>query len=103
MKILIVGGNGTIGKRVSRHFSETDEVLVAGRTKGDVTVDLVDSQSIQQMFEKTGKVDAIISIAGEAKWADFKDLTEDDYYIGLKSKLTNETSSTSSTTKRATS
>lgn len=87
MKILIVGGNGTIGKRVSRHFSEKDEVLIAGRTKGDVTVDIADSSSIQQMFEKTGQLDAIICIAGEAKWADFKDLTEEDYYIGLKSKL----------------
>lgn len=87
MRLLIVGGNGTIGKKVSNHFSEKDEVLVAGRTKGDVTVDLVDSKSIKQMFEKTGKFDAIISIAGEAKWADFKDLTEDDYYIGLRSKL----------------
>lgn len=87
MKILIVGGNGTIGKRVSRHFSAKDEVLIAGRTKGDVTVDIADSSSIQQMFEKTGQLDAIICIAGEAKWADFKDLTEEDYYIGLKSKL----------------
>jgi hypothetical protein len=32
-------------------------------------------------------VDAIICIAGEAKWADFNDLTEEDYYIGLRSKL----------------
>ena len=87
MKILIVGGNGTIGKKVSSHFAEKDEVLIAGRTQGDVTVDLVDSKSIQQMFEKTGKLDAIIGIAGEARWAPFKDLTEEDYYIGLKSKL----------------
>ncbi|MEQ9424370.1 MAG: short chain dehydrogenase [Cyclobacteriaceae bacterium] len=34
-----------------------------------------------------GNVDAIICIAGEAKWADFNELTENDYYIGLKSKL----------------
>lgn len=39
------------------------------------------------MFEKIGNVDAIICIAGEAKWADFNELTEDDYYLGLKSKL----------------
>jgi len=37
--------------------------------------------------KQTGKVDAIICIAGEAKWADFNELTEEDYYIGLKSKL----------------
>lgn len=87
MKLLIIGGQGTIGKRVSSHFLENEEVLIAGRTKGDVIVDIADANSIQKMFEKTGKLDAIICIAGEAKWAAFKDLTEEDYAIGLKSKL----------------
>lgn len=87
MKILIIGGNGTIGKTVAAHFKENNEIVIAGRNSGDVTVDIADSHSINEMFEKTGKLDAIICIAGEAKWADFKDLTEKDYYIGLKSKL----------------
>ena len=87
MKILIIGGNGTIGKTVVSHFEEKNEILVAGRTNGDVTVDIADSSSIKSMFEKIGKVDAIICIAGEAKWDDFNKLSEDDYYIGLKSKL----------------
>lgn len=87
MKILIIGGNGTIGKTVATHFKEKNEVLIAGRNSGDVTVDIADSSSIKEMFEKTGKLDSIICIAGEAKWADFNDLTEEDYYIGLKSKL----------------
>ena len=39
------------------------------------------------MFEKTGKLDAIICIAGESKWDNFNNLTEEDYYIGLRSKL----------------
>ena len=50
-------------------------------------VDISDSNSIKKMFEQTGKFDAIICIAGEAKWADFNELTEEDYYFGLKSKL----------------
>lgn len=87
MKILIIGGNGTIGKTVAAHFKENNEVVIAGRNSGDVTVDIADSHSIKEMFEKIGKLDTIICIAGEAKWADFKDLTEEDYYIGLKSKL----------------
>ncbi|MGB6152886.1 MAG: short chain dehydrogenase [Pricia sp.] len=87
MKILIVGGNGTIGKTVVSHFEEENEIVIAGRTTGDVLVDIADSQSIKAMFEKTGNYDAIICIAGEAKWADFDELTEQDYYIGLKSKL----------------
>ncbi|VXB96808.1 short chain dehydrogenase [Maribacter litoralis] len=87
MKILIIGGNGTIGKTVVSHFEEKNEILIAGRTNGDVNVDIADSSSIKSMFDDIGKVDAIICIAGEAKWADFNELTEEDYYIGLKSKL----------------
>ncbi|RIJ37355.1 short chain dehydrogenase [Pontibacter oryzae] len=87
MKILIIGGNGTIGQKVTSHFAPNHEVLVAGRTSGDVTVDIADTSSIEAMFTKTGKQDAIISIAGEARWAEFNELSEDDYYIGLKSKL----------------
>ncbi|TSA32475.1 MAG: short chain dehydrogenase [Porphyromonadaceae bacterium] len=87
MKILIIGGNGTIGKKVTAHFSDKNVIIIAGRTNGEVTVDITDSNSIKKLFEQTGKVDAIICIAGEAKWADFNELTEEDYYIGLKSKL----------------
>ncbi|MGI9525482.1 MAG: short chain dehydrogenase [Weeksellaceae bacterium] len=87
MKILIIGGNGTIGKSVVSYFKEKNEILIAGRTSGDVTVDIADSNSIKSMFEKIGKLDAIICMAGEAKWADFNELTEDDYYLGIKSKL----------------
>lgn len=87
MKILIIGGNGTIGKTVVSHFRENNEIITAGRTNGDVTVDIAESSSIKSMFEIIGNVDAIICIAGEAKWADFNELTENDYYIGLKSKL----------------
>ena len=87
MKILIVGGNGTIGKRVSRYFSKQHEVITAGRNSGDVTVDIADSKSIRSMFETTGNVDAVVCAAGDAKWAEFATLTEQDFYIGIKSKL----------------
>ncbi len=87
MRILIVGGKGTIGSKVSAHFARTNDVIIAGRSTGDVKVDIADSSSIKAMFENTGKVDAIICIAGQAKWTDFDDLSEEDYYIGLRSKL----------------
>ncbi len=87
MKILIIGGYGTIGKSLADHFEQDHEVLVAGRTKGDVRVDIANSKSIQALFDKIGKVDAIICAAGEAKWESFDKLFEEDYYIGFKSKL----------------
>lgn len=87
MKILIIGGTGTIGKRVSGHFLKKHDVIAAARQSGDVRVDMTDGQSIEAMFESVGRVDAIVCIAGEAKWAAFDDMTEEDFYIGLKSKL----------------
>jgi NAD(P)-dependent dehydrogenase (short-subunit alcohol dehydrogenase family) len=87
MKILIIGGSGTIGKKVSDHFSKRHEVVVAARRSGDVAVDMTDSSSIEAMFAFVGKVDAVVCIAGDAKWAAFKELSEKDFYIGLRSKL----------------
>ena len=87
MKILIVGGTGTIGKKVVDHFQQRHQLIIAGRKNGDVIVDITHVASITNMFETIGSVDAIICIAGEAKWANFNDLTEDDFYSGLKNKL----------------
>ena len=87
MKIVVIGGKGTIGKSIVAHFSKDNEVLVAGRSSGDFRVDIADSKTIEQLFQQTGKVDAIICAAGEAKWAPLDDLSEEDYYIGLRSKL----------------
>jgi len=87
MKILIIGGHGMIGKKVTRHFQAKHEVLIGGRSNGDIQVDIADSRSIKTALEKVGKVDAIVCIAGEAKWANFEELTEEDYYIGIRSKL----------------
>lgn len=87
MKILIIGGNGTIGRTVSKHFQQNHEVIIAGRNSGDVNIDIADSSSIQTGLEATGRIDAVICIAGEARWAPFNDLSEEDYYIGIRSKL----------------
>jgi NAD(P)-dependent dehydrogenase (short-subunit alcohol dehydrogenase family) len=87
MKILIIGGNGTIGKKVSAHFLKKHQVLIAGRNSGDINVDIAEKKSIKVMFESVGNLDAVVCIAGEAKWAPFDALTEEDYYIGLRSKL----------------
>jgi len=87
MNILIIGGRGTIGKKVVKHFDGIHEVIIASRTEVGMPVDISDSASIKAMFEQIGQVDAIVCIAGEAKWAAFNSLSEADYYIGLRSKL----------------
>ncbi len=86
MKILVIGGHGTIGKTVVKRLSVKHEVLISGRT-ADHKMDIADSESIKTSLGQIGKLDAIVCIAGEAKWAPFVDLSEDDFYIGIRSKL----------------
>ncbi len=87
MKIAIIGASGTIGRRVTARFREAHQVLTAGRKSGELQVDISDSDSIKAFFSKTGPLDAIVCIAGEAKWAPFSELSEADYYLGVRSKL----------------
>jgi len=87
MDILVIGGHGTIGKKVVSHLNNKHSVKIAGRSKGDYLVDISDSKSIEALFDKVGKIDAIVNIAGDAKWDTFDNLSEEDYYIGLRSKL----------------
>jgi len=84
---LIVGGNGTIGKKVAAYFKTKYDVLIGGRSNSDVMIDIANSDSIEAALQSVGKLDAIICIAGEAKWDKFENLSEEDYYIGFKSKL----------------
>ena len=87
MRILIIGGEGTIGRPVVNDFRKEHEVITAGRSRGDILMDIADSNSTETGLDGLKKVDAILCIAGEAKWANFDELTEADYYIGLRSKL----------------
>ncbi len=87
MKVLVIGGQGTIGKKVVEELSKRHDVLVAGRKSGTVQVDIAQSDSIKAMFTHTKGLDACVCIAGEARWGSFAQLTEEDYYIGIRSKL----------------
>ena len=87
MKILIIGGKGTIGKKVSAHFAKSHDVLIGARTSGDVRVDIAETKTIEAMYASVGTVDAVVCIAGDARWAPFEQMSEADFYIGLKSKL----------------
>lgn len=87
MKILIIGGTGTIGKKIVEYFSTDHEIIIASRNSKDFPIDISNTKSIKNLLKKVEKVDAIICAAGEAKWGKFNELTEDDYHVGIKSKL----------------
>ncbi|MDZ7693627.1 MAG: short chain dehydrogenase [Balneolaceae bacterium] len=62
------------------------EVLNTSR-HSDYVVDIENLNSINTLFTKTGQVDAIICAAGNASFGAFSTLTEDQFNLGIKSKL----------------
>jgi NAD(P)-dependent dehydrogenase (short-subunit alcohol dehydrogenase family) len=87
MRIIAVGGAGTIGRAVVDLLSARHDVVVAGRTSGDVRVDISSPESVQQMYDQVGDFDALVSTAGEAHFGPFETATEADLAFGVRSKL----------------
>lgn len=86
-KIIVVGGTGTIGKEVVNVLSERHEVIPVGSRSGDLQCDLTSAESIEKMYKEVGNFDALICCAGKIHFAPLNELSEEDFYVGLKSKL----------------
>ena len=87
MKILAIGANGIIGKAVVAHLQQQHTVISVGHSKGDLTVDIEDKNSIRSMFESVGPVDGIISMAGNGEMGGFIEMTDEGYLTVLNNKV----------------
>ena len=87
MKILSIGASGTIGKRIYEAMSPKHEILRASRTGGDVSVDITSASSIEDMYKAVENIDAVICAAGPVAFAPFGEITEEDFYVGIRGKL----------------
>jgi NAD(P)-dependent dehydrogenase (short-subunit alcohol dehydrogenase family) len=87
MKVVVVGATGTIGRAVVQAIGNRHEVIPVSFSKSVIKVDIADKTSITKMFETTGRVDAVISTAGLAKFGPMDSLTDADFALGLDNKL----------------
>jgi NAD(P)-dependent dehydrogenase (short-subunit alcohol dehydrogenase family) len=87
MKILIVGATGTIGAAVAQAIEARHEVLRASHSRSSLAVDLADRDSIKRLFARTGRVDAVVSAAGQAAFRPLLALSDADFALGLTNKL----------------
>jgi NAD(P)-dependent dehydrogenase (short-subunit alcohol dehydrogenase family) len=87
MRIILIGGTGTIGSAVYKLLSTSHEVLRGARTGGEVRVDMTSPESIREMFEKVGRFDALVCAAGQARFAPLEKLSDEDFAFTLANKL----------------
>ena len=86
MRVLVIGATGTIGKEVVAALRGHD-VISASHAKAPEKVDIADPKSIRALYQRVGKVDAIISAAGNGAWKPLAELTDADFAFSVGHKL----------------
>lgn len=87
MRIIVVGGTGTIGEAVVELLKKEHEVIVVGASNGDIQVDISSVDSIRKMYETLGPFDHLISTVGKAQFGKLTEMTGESYKLGLDNKL----------------
>lgn len=87
MRVVIVGGAGLIGSAIAKELGSRHEIVVVGRKSGTIQMDTTDAASIRAGFQKIGRFDALVSAAGNVKFAPLAQLQAADYEFGLKDKV----------------
>jgi NAD(P)-dependent dehydrogenase (short-subunit alcohol dehydrogenase family) len=62
-------------------------VIGASRSHSDVRVDIREIESIREMFDKVGRLDAVVSAAGSGAWKPLGELDDEDFARTLGYKL----------------
>jgi NAD(P)-dependent dehydrogenase (short-subunit alcohol dehydrogenase family) len=87
MRILVVGAEGTVGKAAISGLRKDHEIIKAGRTSGDVQVDVMSEASVAAMYQKLGKVDAVVACTGHSHFGPVAEMTPTQFLDGLKDKV----------------
>jgi NAD(P)-dependent dehydrogenase (short-subunit alcohol dehydrogenase family) len=87
MRIIVIGATGTIGVPVAAALAERHDVVRVGHRGGDHRVDVADKQSIERLYQELGAFDALVSLAGGARFASVDALSDEDFQFSLDHKL----------------
>lgn len=86
-KLVVIGATGTIGKAVVTALGSRHDVIQVGATRGEYRVDATDPASVRRLFESIGKIDGLVTAAGNVHFGPFEEMTPDQFQLGLRDKL----------------
>lgn len=87
MRIILIGGTGTIGREVAKALAVNNEVITASRSGGMLRVDISDPGSVEAMYLDAGAFDAVVCAAGNARFGPLDDLEYEDFLFSFRNKL----------------
>ncbi len=87
MKIVVVGAAGTIGAAVTAALEAKKHHVIRASRKLAPNIDISDPQSIRRFFVEVKDLDAVVSCAGDARFAPLDKLTDEDFLYSAHNKL----------------
>ncbi|MEP4029852.1 short chain dehydrogenase [Roseibium polysiphoniae] len=87
MRIIVIGAKGDIGQAVCAELGARHELVLAGRSSGDLRVDIADRSSVEAMYANAGAVDAVVCTAGDVHFSPLADFTSEDFMSTLREKV----------------
>lgn len=91
MRILLVGGAGTLGTAVGTALrARGHELITVGRTSGDLHADTTAPSDVARVFDEVGAVDAVVSAAGHVPYKPITDMTPEDYLGAYHGKVASQ-------------
>lgn len=87
MKVVVVGGTGTIGAAVAAALEANKHEVVRASRHLPPKIDISDPASIRRFFTEVKDLDAVVSCAGDARFAPLDKLTDEDFLFTVNNKL----------------
>lgn len=86
-KTIVIGATGTIGSAIVKLLEKNGHEVISASRKGEHSIDIDSIESIANFFSQINSVDNIICAAGNASFGPLSQLTDEQFDLGLKSKL----------------
>ncbi len=83
----MIGAAGKAGSAIHELLAQRGhDIVTVGRQSGDIRCDVSDPTQLDRLWAEAGQVDAVVSAAGETKYAQITDLQYSDYLNALTNK-----------------
>ena len=87
MKVILIGANGAVGQAALRAIGDRHEVIKVGRSTGDIQLNMEDIDDIRALYQKTGKVDAVVATIGHGYFGPVAEMRSDQFLQGVDHKV----------------